>query len=480
MILLALGYTMEKYLICERKDFPMKSHKSIFVCLLLVLTLLTSGCSRIIPSTPGGTAATDTVTPTPDTGTGDITDTPEGTGTPATNVPIPSINPDDNAVSGPTDGADDGITSPVSGNGTVSDTPTVTPTDSSSSNGSDGGIKNDDSYEARATELVSHMTLAEKVGQMFFVRLRKDTGVKDITDYQLGGYILFGDDFKDETPTSIKKLLNSYQKTSPIPMLIGVDEEGGTVNRVSKYPAFRSTPFESPIDLYKKGGFEAIQNDTKEKANLLLGLGINVNLAPVSDVSTNASDFIYKRSFGKDAKATSNFVTTVILEMKKDHIGSVLKHFPGYGSNVDTHTGSATDNRKLEQFEKNDFLPFEAGIKAGADSILVSHNVVTSMDKNRPASLSPAVHDIIRDDLGFEGVIMTDDLSMDAIKNYATEDAAAVLAIQAGNDLLIATDFDKQIPAVITAVKKGTIKEERIDASAIRDIVWKLRLGILQ
>ncbi|SHO43455.1 glycoside hydrolase family 3 protein [Anaerocolumna xylanovorans] len=462
----------------------MKSHKSKFVCLLLLLTLFITGCSRILPSAPKDNSPVDTVTPAPDTD--DNSGNTEGTGEPATNVPIPSINMDDNTAEGPTGGADDSdgtdVTSPVSGNGTVSQTPTDipstgSPTDNSSSN---NGTKDSDSYEARATEIASDMTLAEKVGQMFFVRLRKDTGIKDVSDYRLGGYILFGDDFKDETKTSIKKMLNSYQEASSIPMLIGVDEEGGTVNRLSKYSAFRSSPFESPIDLYKKGGFEAIQADTKEKADLLLSLGINVNLAPVSDVSTNPSDFIYKRSFGKDAKATANYVKTVVLEMKQDKIGSTLKHFPGYGNNVDTHTGVATDTRKYEQFVKNDFLPFEAGIKAGADSILVSHNIVTCLDKDHPASLSSAVHDVLRDTLGFEGVIMTDDLSMDAIKDYTSDDNAAVLAIKAGNDLLIASNFDTQIPAVLDALKKGTIKEERIDASVIRILIWKLRLGILQ
>lgn len=166
--------------------------------------------------------------------------------------------------------------------------------------------------------------------------------------------------------------------------------------------------------------------------------------------------------------------------MKQDKIGSVLKHFPGYGSNDDTHTGIATDARKYDQFVNNDFLPFQAGIEAGADSILVSHNIVTSMDKDHPASLSPDVHDIIRDTLGFEGVIMTDDLSMDAIKDYTSNEKAAVQAIKAGNDLLIASDFDTQIPAVLDALKKGTLNEERIDASVTRILVWKLKLGILQ
>ena len=340
-------------------------------------------------------------------------------------------------------------------------------------------LLSDDSHEARARELLSGMNLEEKVGQLFFVRLRKDSAIEDIKAYHPGGFILFGDDFKAETKTSIRELVKSYQSSSSIPMLIGVDEEGGTVCRVSKYTAFWPEPFKSPQDLYKQGGLEAIKTDTREKAALLLGLGINVNLAPVCDVSSDPGDFIYRRSFGQDAVATADYVKTVVEEMKKDRIGSALKHFPGYGSNADTHTGSATDTRDYDQFVRSDFLPFQAGIKAGADSILVSHNIVTSMDEKSPASLSPAVHDILRESLGFQGVIMTDDLSMEAIKNVTSDDNAAVLAITAGNDLLIATDFDTQIPAVLNAVNNGILTEEQINASVIRILVWKLKLGIL-
>lgn len=344
----------------------------------------------------------------------------------------------------------------------------------------ESSTSNPDPYEAKAKKLLSAMTLEEKVGQMFFVRLRKTSAITDINDYHLGGYIMFGDDFKDETPESIKSLINSYQSASSIPLLIGVDEEGGTVCRVSKYPAFRSQPFQSPQDLYHKGGLEAIEEDTKEKASLLLSLGINVNLAPVSDVSVSSDDFIYGRSFGQDAKGTSEYVTTVVGEMKKEGIGSVLKHFPGYGSNGDTHTDMVRDTRDYSQFVQSDFLPFEAGIKEGADSILVSHNIINSMDEKNPASLSPAVHEILREKLNFQGVIMTDDLSMEAIKKSSSDVESAVLAIDADNDLLVATDFDTQIPAVLEAINSGRLKEERIDASVIRILVWKLRLGILE
>ncbi len=278
----------------------------------------------------------------------------------------------------------------------------------------------------------------------------------------------------------MKATITGYQEESKLPLLIGVDEEGGTVNRVSRYPAFRAVPFKSPGDLYKEGGFDLIISDTIEKAKLLKSLGINVNLAPVCDVSTDSKDFIYNRAFGKDAGQTAEYVRTVVNQMNLQGIGSTLKHFPGYGNNVDTHTGIAIDERSYETFEKSDFLPFEAGIESGAGSILVAHNIVKSMDKNYPASLSKKVHAILRNDLGFKGVIMTDDLSMDAIKEYTGDEEAAVQAIIAGNDLVVATDYSVQIPAVITAVKNGTITEDRIDESVIRVLTWKLDLGIIK
>ena len=133
----------------------------------------------------------------------------------------------------------------------------------------------------------------------------------------------------------------------------------------------------------------------------------------------------------------------------------------------------------MSVFENSDFLPFEAGIEAGAEAVMVSHNIVVCMDPDLPASLSPAVHSILREDLAFDGVIMTDDLAMDAISDFCQEDAAAVLAVLAGNDMIVCTDYQTQIQAVLTAVSDGTISEEQIDASVTRNILWKIHLGLL-
>lgn len=329
----------------------------------------------------------------------------------------------------------------------------------------------------RLAELVEKMTLEEKVGQMFLVRC-PETAIESITEYKVGGYVLFSRDFEGETKATMQEKLASYQAVSDIPLLLSVDEEGGTVVRASKYTAFRSEAFLAPRELYRHGGLERIAEDTKEKAELLLSLGINVNLAPVCDISQDTAAFMYARSFGGTAEETAAYVTTVVTIMEEAGLGSVLKHFPGYGDNADTHEGMVYDSRSYESYTENDFLPFLAGIEAGAGAILVSHNIVACMDADMPASLSERVHQILREELAFDGVILTDDLYMDAIQDFTGTEAAAVAAVLAGNDMLCCTDFEVQIPAVLEAVKDGRISEEQIDASVLRILKWKAELGI--
>lgn len=222
-----------------------------------------------------------------------------------------------------------------------------------------------------------------------------------------------------------------------------------------------------------------IASDAVEKSRLLKSLGINVNFAPVADVCTDTSGFIYGRTFGQDAVATAEYIKTVVKAMNSEKMGSVLKHFPGYGNNEDTHAGIAYDNRDYNTFVTSDFIPFKAGIDQGAGMVMVAHNVVSCMDSSYPASLSARVHEILRTELGFDGVIITDELSMEGVKQFADDDTIAVLAVQAGNDLLCCTNFEEQIEAVITAVKNGNISEERINESVIRILKLKISLGIL-
>ena len=340
-------------------------------------------------------------------------------------------------------------------------------------------VKTEDPVEQRAEELLAGMTLEEKVGQMFIARCPETDAASKVTQYHLGGYILFARDFTGKTKEEVTASIQSYQNAAEIPLLIGVDEEGGTVNRVSKNANLRETPFASPQELYAQGGWDLIRSDTQEKCQLLQSLGINLNFAPVCDVSQDPQDFIYPRSFGQDAEQTAVYVQTVVGVMSEEHMGSVLKHFPGYGNNSDTHTGVAYDERPYETFVNSDFLPFQAGIDAGADMVLVSHNVVSCMDDQVPASISLPVHNILRNELGFDGVIITDDLVMEGVRQFAGDAEIAVRAVQAGNDMLCCTDFEVQVPAVIKAVETGEITEERLNESVLRILKMKIKLSII-
>ena len=358
------------------------------------------------------------------------------------------------------------------------DTPTVAPTPAPPEQ------TPEELAEQRLNERIANMTLEEKVGQLFFVRCPETGAAEDVKNYHLGGLLLFGRDYKDAggawlTEDAFTSALASYQAAADIPLFIGSDEEGGTVTRASKNPNLFSAPLPSPQELYTAEGMDGLLSTTRTYNEQLKALGINVNFAPVCDVSTDAGDFIYARSFGKDAQTTADYIAKAVTEYEAAGVACVLKHFPGYGNNVDTHTGIAVDERSYETFETADLLPFSAGIAAGAPFVLVSHNVVNCMDASLPASLSPKVHEILRGTLGFDGLIVTDDLAMDAVKSYAQDGSVAVLALQAGNDMIVTTDYRTQIPQVIAAVQSGEIDEREIDAHVYRVLHEKQALGLI-
>lgn len=328
-------------------------------------------------------------------------------------------------------------------------------------------------------EVVRIMTLEQQVGQLFLSRCNENTAVADILAFQPGGYILFAEDFEGETVASLKEKLSAYQEAAKLPMLMAVDEEGGTVTRISRFPAFRESRFPSPRKLYRSGGLEAVLAAETEKARLLTGLGIQVNMAPVCDITTDPNAFMYHRSLGQSAEVTAEFVRGTVRVMSDLGLGSVLKHFPGYGNNRDTHTGIARDDRTLEQLAQQDLIPFASGIEAGCGAILVSHTVITCMDSQFPASLSPAVHSYLRDTMGFDGVIVTDDLVMEAITDVYGPGEAAVLAVLAGNDLLCSSQLSAQYHAVLAAVEEGRIPRQLLEEAVCRVITWKYRLGLL-
>ncbi len=336
----------------------------------------------------------------------------------------------------------------------------------------DNGIFKD--YYKQAYRKLKEMSLDEKISQILLVRY-PDNGVSVLKNKQFGGYVFFAKDFENKNKSEVKDMMNSLQAVSKIPILTATDEEGGKVVRVSSNPLLASTPFKSSRELYLAGGFEAIKEDTINKSNLLYDLGINVNLAPVVDVSLNPDDYMYSRSLGENTEVTSKYAEEVIKASKGYGVSYVLKHFPGYGNNKDTHGGSVTDNRSYEEILKNDIPPFKSGINEGAEAVLVSHNIVKSIDENNPASLSTNVHNLLRNELDFTGIIITDDLAMGATANIPD---ATVKAVLAGNDLIITTDYDASINSIKSAINDKTIDESLIDKLAFRVIAWKYYKGL--
>ena len=340
-----------------------------------------------------------------------------------------------------------------------------------------------ESTEQKVERLLSKMTLEEKVAQMMVVAMPSSKAATVQKKYQFGGYILFGRDFARTNKKGMKKQLKSCQSASKTPMLMAVDEEGGTVVRASLYKKYKKKKFKSPSQVYKAGGYKGITKDTKKKDKFLKSLGINTNFAPVADVPYKKSNFMGKRAFSTDATKTSKYINLTVTQMGKDKTVSALKHFPGYGGNGDTHGRIIRDNRSKSTFEKRDLKPFATGIIAGADMIMMSHTIVNAFDSKNPTSLSPKAVKYLREEMGFNGVIITDGLAMKGVTNFVGGDQgkAAVRAAKAGNDMLCVTgSYTKCYNALVKAAKNGEIPEDQIDESVRRILRMKIKRGIIK
>lgn len=327
-------------------------------------------------------------------------------------------------------------------------------------------------YYSLAKNKLDEMSLDEKIGQLLLVRVPDSNAVEAVKKYQFGGYLLFEKDFKDKNSKQINHEIQSYQDVSKIPMLIATDEEGGKVVRASSNSQLIDSPFSSSQELYQKGGFDLIREDTLKKSKFLESLGVNVNLAPIVDVVTDTNAYMYQRSFGKDTKLTSEYAETVIKASKEENVSYVLKHFPGYGNSGDTHNAVVSDDRPLDEIMDKDIPPFQAGIDALAEAVLVSHKIMDRIEEDTVASLSKDVHQLLRDDLGFSGVIISDDIDMLSTK---TNDISELYhrAIAAGNDLLIVTDYETAFQDIKSSVENGTLDANTVDKAALRVLAWK-------
>ena len=202
---------------------------------------------------------------------------------------------------------------------------------------------------------------------------------------------------------------------------------------------------------------------------------MNINLAPVADISYNEKDYIYPRTLGKLPDETSNYIAKEVEGYVRDNFTCCAKHFPGYGNNVDTHGEISIDKRSYEVFLNEDLKPFKAAIDKKIPLILFSHNIVECKDNKYPASISKIWHDILRKELNYSGLIITDNLSMGAIRKYYVNESVAVLAIKAGNDIILTNNFDMHLDEVKKAIQSGDISEDIINIACKRIIAWKLK-----
>lgn len=331
-------------------------------------------------------------------------------------------------------------------------------------------------YYQLANKKLDTLTLEEKIGQLFLVRYDENKATEIVSNVKPAGFVFYEKDFKNKTEEAVKNMINTLQKDSKIGLLTSVDEEGGKIVRVSTNSNLVTHPFKSPSDLYDEGGFSLIKQDTIAKSGILSNLGLNLNLAPVVDVATDPNAYMYERTLKKGTDLTSDYAKTVIEASKNTDVSYTLKHFPGYGNNTDTHIAAATDTRSYEDIKDNDLPPFQAGIDAGAEAVLVSHNTVSAIDSNNPASLSTSVHNLLRNQLKFTGIVITDDLDMGATSSIKDRSTKALLA---GNDLIITTNYEESINDIKNALNNQSISEASINNAALRVLAWKYSKGLI-
>ncbi len=335
-------------------------------------------------------------------------------------------------------------------------------------------------------QYLSGMSVAQKIGQLLMADLRYDangnpittlTDPSRITDYHLGGVILFAENLVDETQT--QQLIVDMQAVADLPLLVGVDEEGGAVSRLANS--------DIPHTTYPPMGMltttEAVAAAGADIGQTLCNLGFHVDFAPCADVNTNPNNTVIgPRAFSSDPQIAAERVRAFVMALQSTGISGVCKHFPGHGdTQTDSHYGIASVSHDLERLRTVEFLPFQAAVDAGVDMVMVGHISVPAVSgDDMPASLSPCLVDLVRSELGFDGVIITDAMNMQAITDIAGAGQAAVLAVQAGVDIvLMPADLDAAFTALEQAVATEDITLAQLDAHVARVLRLKFEKGLL-
>ncbi len=354
--------------------------------------------------------------------------------------------------------------------------------------------KNDFSSPKMVEKIMENMTLSDMVYQMMFVTPESITGVSPVTMAEettknsietqpVGGIVYFSPNIVNREQT--KQMIANSQGYSKIPLFIGVDEEGGRVSRVGSNSAMGIIKHPPMIEIGNSGDSEKAYHVGASLGEQLSELGFNVNFAPVADVIVNAKNTeIGDRSFGTEPQLVADMVRSVVKGLQQNGVSSALKHFPGHGSTyADSHKGYSQSDRTLEQIRQTEFVPFKAGIDEGAHFVMVSHmTLVNATNEKLPSSVSKEViTDMLINELGFGGIVITDSFSMGAIKGEMSLGEAAIKAISAGADMIL-MPYDVKLchDCIIEAVNNGTITQQRIQSSVEKILKLKVQKGMIK
>lgn len=346
----------------------------------------------------------------------------------------------------------------------------------------------------QAAQIVSGMTLEEKVAQMFFITPEALTGYGQVTvagdatneayqKYPVGGLIYNSQNLVDidQTKTMMAKMQQYADSRISLPVFLGVDEEGGSVTRIASNEAYGITNANNMSDIGATGDTQNAYQAGVTIGTYLSDLGFNLDFAPVADVLTVSDSVIGNRSFGTDSELVASMALSELQGLESMGIQGVVKHFPGHGGvSGDSHSGAVSTDKSLEELFASELVPFQRAIDGGAQFLMVGHIAAPNVTgDDTPASLSKVmITDVLRTQMGYQGVVITDAMNMTAITANHAADEAAVLAVNAGADMiLMPEDFGKAYNGVIDAVNNGTIEEYRINEAVVRIVKAKLALS---
>lgn len=346
----------------------------------------------------------------------------------------------------------------------------------------------EDALNEMVEESVAGMTLEQKVAGLFFVTPEQLTGVgqavqagegtqEALATWPVGGLVYFKQNIQSEE--QLREMLANTASYSTFPIFLGVDEEGGRVARVADALGLENV---GPMaDIGSTGDVQAAYTANQTIGTYLASYGFNVDFAPVADVLTNEDNAVIgDRAFSGDPQTVADMVAGAVEGLQSAGVSACLKHFPGHGDTAgDSHTGAAETDRTKEEMDAAEFLPFRSGIETGADMVMVGHISAPSLTDGEkiPASLSEEIiTGILREELGYDGIVITDAMNMAAVTDYYEADVAAIMALKAGADMiLMPEDFQQAYEGVLQAVQDGTISQERVDDSLKRIYRVKLR-----